>query len=181
MPPEDDFRRDIDPRTRSNAIVVGGRAGRLPGGAPGGRLGGAQPTHLDGARRRPRGARHAPAIRPRRRSPTRLSARRRSRPSRSWAPASAPRTTRSTHQLVAFGGVDSYDTTWLWDGRRWTLARPARQPAGRFNAAAAYDPLTGVVMLYGGRLGPGQLVQDTWAWDGGTWHQLDAGTSSLPS
>ena len=54
-------------------------------------------------------------------------------------------------------------------------------PAPRFHAAAAYDPLTGVVMLFGGRLAPGDLVQDTWAWDGATWHRLDAGVTSLPS
>jgi hypothetical protein len=37
-----------------------------------------------------------------------------------------------------------------------------------------------VVMVYGGRLGPGQLVDDTWAWDGKTWTELDAGTGSPP-
>src|ERR1019366_1954551 len=51
---------------------------------------------------------------------------------------------------------------------------------GRFAAAAAFDPLTGVVMLYGGRLGPGQVVDDTWAWDGRTWRQLDGGTGTPP-
>jgi hypothetical protein len=87
----------------------------------------------------------------------------------------------SARQLVLFGGVDSYSTTWLWDGRRWTLARPPASPPGRFGAAAAYDPLTGIVMLYGGRLGPGQVVNDTWAWDGRTWRQLDNGTGSPPA
>jgi hypothetical protein len=87
----------------------------------------------------------------------------------------------SAHQLVLFGGVDSYDTTWLWDGRRWSLAHPPLSPPGRFGAAAAYDPLTGVVMLYGGRLGPGDVVDDTWAWDGSTWRELDAGTGNPPA
>lgn len=86
----------------------------------------------------------------------------------------------AAHQLVLFGGVDSYATTWLWDGQRWTLAHPATSPPGRFGAAAAYYPLTGMVMLYGGRLGPGQVVDDTWAWDGQTWRQLDNGTGSPP-
>ena len=44
----------------------------------------------------------------------------------------------------------------------------------------AYDPASGVVMLYGGRLGPGQVVDDTWAWDGRTWRQLDGGTGGPP-
>jgi hypothetical protein len=87
---------------------------------------------------------------------------------------------QSMHQLVLFGGVDSYSTTWLWNGRRWTLAHPSASPQGRFGAAAAYDPRTGMVMLYGGRLGPGQVVDDTWGWDGTTWHELDTGTGSPP-
>jgi hypothetical protein len=87
----------------------------------------------------------------------------------------------SAHQLVLFGGVDSYDTTWLWDGHRWALAHPPVNPPGRFGAAAAYDPLTRVVMLYGGRLGPGDVVDDTWAWDGRTWTELDSGKGSPPA
>lgn len=85
-----------------------------------------------------------------------------------------------THQLVLFGGIDSYSTTWLWNGHKWTLARPSTSPPGRFGAAAAYDPRTGMVMLYGGRLSPGQVVDDTWAWGGTTWHELDGGTGSPP-
>jgi hypothetical protein len=87
----------------------------------------------------------------------------------------------SAHQLVLFGGVDSYTTTWLWDGRRWTLAHPFVSPEGRFGAAAAYDPVTRVVMLYGGRLASGNIVDDTWAWDGKAWQQLDVGTGSPPA
>jgi hypothetical protein len=86
----------------------------------------------------------------------------------------------SAHQLVLFGGIDSYATTWLWDGRRWTLAHPFVSPEGRFGAAAAYNPVTRVVMLYGGRLSSGDVVDDTWAWDGKTWQQLDFGTGSPP-
>ncbi len=84
------------------------------------------------------------------------------------------------HRVIVFGGVDSYDTTWLWDGRRWTLARPRSSPPGRFGAAIAYDPATRMVMLFGGRLAPGQVVNDTWAWDGATWHVLDNGVNGPP-
>jgi hypothetical protein len=86
----------------------------------------------------------------------------------------------SSHQLVLFGGVDSYDTTWLWSGDRWSLAHPPASPPGRFGAAAAYDPVTRVVMLFGGRLGPGDVVNDTWAWDGTTWRELDRGAGGPP-
>jgi hypothetical protein len=86
----------------------------------------------------------------------------------------------ATQRVVVFGGVDSYDTTWLWDGRRWALAHPRSSPPGRFGAAIAYDPATHVVMLFGGRLAPGPIVNDTWAWDGTTWRLLDDGVNGLP-
>ena len=86
-----------------------------------------------------------------------------------------------SHQVVVFGGVDSYDTTWLWDGKGWSLAHPTLTPPGRYAAAAAYDPLTGLVMLYGGDLGSGSVVDDTWAWDGTTWAELDSGTGGPPA
>jgi hypothetical protein len=87
----------------------------------------------------------------------------------------------ATHQVVVFGGVDSYDTTWLWDGPRWSLARPLASPPGRFGAAAAYDPVTQVVMLFGGRLAPGQIENDTWAWSGTNWSEINTGTDGPPA
>jgi hypothetical protein len=85
-----------------------------------------------------------------------------------------------TKQVVLFGGVDNYTNTWLWNYHGWTLAHPSASPAGRFDAAVAYNPVMHAVMLYGGRLAPGQLVNDTWAWDGKTWTELDAGTGNPP-
>jgi hypothetical protein len=84
-------------------------------------------------------------------------------------------------ELVTFGGVDSYDATWIWRGDRWLLARPSVSPSGRSGAASAYDPLTGGVMLQGGRLASGELVDDTWLWDGSTWRLLDRDTGSPPA
>ena len=83
-------------------------------------------------------------------------------------------------QVLLFGGIDNYDNTWLWNDNGWTLAHPSASPPGRFDAAAAYNPVTHAVMVYGGRLGPGQVVDDTWAWDGKTWTALDAGTGGPP-
>src|ERR1039458_333315 len=83
-------------------------------------------------------------------------------------------------RVVVYGGVDSYNTTWLWDGRGWTLARPRSIPPGRFGAAMAYDPTSRLLMLFGGRLAPGQVVNDTWGWDGTTWRRLDDGVNGPP-
>lgn len=177
-PPDDDFQRDHDPRTRRNATVVGVvlvacLAALLAGvwvarNQPTSTV----PTTSPAARTTPSaGATPTP---PPHLRPTPVPALPVLGASFSAAYDAA------TQQLVVFGGIDSYDATWIWDGHRWTLARPSAAPQGRFNAASAYDPLTRVVMLYGGRLSPGDLVQDTWAWDGTTWRRLDAGSSALP-
>jgi hypothetical protein len=173
MPPEDDFRREPDPRTRRNAGLVGVIvAVCLVALLAVVWLARNQSTSEQPVV--PSASAPSAVETPQSLSPTPVPA----RPvlgfgfSAVYDPAA--------HQLVTFGGIDSYDATWLWDGKRWSLARPSGGPPGRFNAAAAYDPLTGVVMLYGGRLGPGQVVDDTWAWDGRTWRELDGGTGSPP-
>lgn len=86
----------------------------------------------------------------------------------------------ATHEIVLFGGVGDYASTWLWDGSKWTLADPAMSPAGRFGATEAYDPQTKTVMLFGGRLEPGTPVHDTWAWNGTSWLDLDSGAGGPP-
>ena len=60
----------------------------------------------------------------------------------------------SSGQVVLFGGVGNYANTWIWNGGHWTLAEPATSPPGRIDAAAAYDPLTKQVLLFGGRHAP---------------------------
>jgi hypothetical protein len=89
----------------------------------------------------------------------------------------------STRQVVLFGGFDNYDNTWVWTGSDWALAAPATSPPGRIDAAAAYDPLTKQVLLFGGRHAPfsgGPSLSDTWAWDGFTWRELNAGNGGPP-
>jgi hypothetical protein len=85
----------------------------------------------------------------------------------------------ATHRVVLFGGVDSNNKTWLWDGRHWTSTIPPSSPPNRTGAASAYDPATRTVMLFGGSaptLGQAvQLFNDTWAWTGSTWRRLNSG------
>ena len=86
----------------------------------------------------------------------------------------------ATRQVLLFGSLNE-DSTWLWGGTRWILARPARSPSPRFYPAAAYNPLSRQVMLYGGRLANGDAACDTWAWTGSTWVELNNGNSQLPA
>ncbi len=81
----------------------------------------------------------------------------------------------ASHTLVLFGGVDDFDTTWLWNGAFWVRAHPATSPPGRYGASEAFDPLNGEVLLFGGTLQTGQAANDTWAWDGSTWQERDTG------
>ena len=90
----------------------------------------------------------------------------------------------ATHRVVLFGGVNSTNKTWLWDGRHWTSTTPPSSPPNRAGAAAAYDPATRMVMLFGGS-GPtlgqvAQLFNDTWAWTGSTWRRLNSGGAHGP-
>ncbi len=85
------------------------------------------------------------------------------------------------HRVVFFGGVDSDAQTWLWDGSRWSRVIPTVSPPGRLYAASAYDPETGLVMLFGGRLASGRVVNDTWAWAGVTWRELNNGIGGPPA
>jgi hypothetical protein len=87
----------------------------------------------------------------------------------------------AAHQVVLFGGLGSARITWLWDGRRWTPSSPPVSPPSRSGAAAAYDPTSRMVMLFGGSLGPGRSVNDTWAWDETTWRELNSGLNGPPA
>ncbi len=85
----------------------------------------------------------------------------------------------SSGQIVLFGGVDDYANTWIWAGGRWTLADPSLSPPGRIDAAEAYDPSTQQVLLFGGQHSPfvnGNPLNDTWAWNGASWVEVDPGT-----
>jgi hypothetical protein len=86
----------------------------------------------------------------------------------------------ATRQLVLFD--QSNGQTWTWDGVTWT-PQPARtNPSPRTGAAMDYDAATQQLILYGGQTtAPGSpAVNETWAWDGSTWTQLNPATSPPP-
>lgn len=90
---------------------------------------------------------------------------------------------------VLFGGESLFDAatqqtydsdeTWTWTGSRWIQLFPSNHPIGRSAHGMAYDPNHSRVVLFGGRRaatspeGNISVLNDTWVWDDGVWHQVD--------
>ncbi len=93
--------------------------------------------------------------------------------------------------VVLFGGQDSgvgpdnvLGDTWVWNGSTWTEEFPAVSPPARDGATMTYDAATGNVVLFGGLPGTSYMCEtcmnDTWAWNGSTWTELNL-TNSPPA
>jgi hypothetical protein len=61
-----------------------------------------------------------------------------------------------------------FDDTWVWNGTDWTMQNPADRPSARERSGMAYDPVSRVLVLFGGD-GVGGNLGDTWTWDGANW------------
>lgn len=80
-------------------------------------------------------------------------------------------------QTVLFGGKEcignccqAKNDTWVWSGSSWTQ-RVVSGPAARFGASMAYDTISGIVLLYGGKDENGNTFEDLWQWNGTSWSQ----------
>ena len=71
-------------------------------------------------------------------------------------------------RIVLFGGLQSLDDTWEWDGVDWSLRPTNARPRARSWHALAYDSSRQLVVLHGG-IGAGVRFDDTWVWDGTDW------------
>ena len=66
----------------------------------------------------------------------------------------------------------STNTTWGWNGQRWSLHLPPATPPDREGYQLVSNPLRNTVLLFGGR-----GINDTWEWDGVTWLERQPTTS----
>ena len=90
-------------------------------------------------------------------------------------------------RFVMFGGVSSsivveqlIATTWEWDGVRWLDRSTAQGPSARRGAAMTYDPVRGVVVMFGGATAVKNL-DELWEWDGNSWTlRVPAGAKPAP-
>jgi hypothetical protein len=84
-------------------------------------------------------------------------------------------------------GVDATGATWVSTNPAsgWVTALSGNSPAPRSGFALADDGATGQVVLFGGELlgstsAAGEVVGDTWTWDGTTW-TLQGGSAPTPT
>jgi hypothetical protein len=80
-------------------------------------------------------------------------------------------------RLLLFGG-DTLNSlmqdTWAWDGSQWTQLSPLHSPPARFHAASFHDPASGEPVVFAGFGTSGShYLDDTWAWNGSDWAQVD--------
>ena len=89
--------------------------------------------------------------------------------------------------VMVYGGAGSsslagvFQDTWLFNTSTnvWTLASPATTPYGRYNAEGANLTGGGVVM-FGGEI-VGQILNETWQWNGSTWSQVSVPNGTGPA
>ncbi|HEV2317473.1 MAG TPA: hypothetical protein VGV89_07870 [Thermoplasmata archaeon] len=76
-------------------------------------------------------------------------------------------------EISFLGFTSAYNDTWLFYADRWhnVTATAGHAPSPRFGSAMTWDALDNQVLLFGGALANGNVVGDTWAFDG-TWHNL---------
>jgi hypothetical protein len=66
-------------------------------------------------------------------------------------------------------------TMWEWNGHEWTKGFFEKDcPAYRTRFALAYDPLSKVVVLFGGLSGERKQLGDFWKWDGQKWTSIES-------
>jgi hypothetical protein len=79
--------------------------------------------------------------------------------------------------VIVFGGMSrdgSFADLWSWDGREWKKLADASPsgPDARAMGYLAYDRKRDRVVLFGGRKGWPNDLNDTWEWDGSAWKRV---------
>jgi hypothetical protein len=96
----------------------------------------------------------------------------------------------AANQVVLFGGnavgYHYYQDTWTYNGVDWVQHESPTIPPARSDNALAYDPILKRVVLFGGLAGPcedcgEQRLNDTWAWGGVDWTQVQTPLTPAPS
>ncbi|MDQ6712191.1 MAG: kelch repeat-containing protein [Candidatus Dormibacteraeota bacterium] len=86
-------------------------------------------------------------------------------------------------QVVLFGGLAAngqMNDTWVWNGNAWQLQHPGHSPPAREGSSMAFHQAIHSIVLYGGMnqsTPKPSAINDTWAWNGNDWSQLQPAAS----
>jgi hypothetical protein len=75
--------------------------------------------------------------------------------------------------------IARYDDMWAFNGSRWTQVNPTSKPGPVYGARTAFDPTRDRVVMFGGKNGLEQYINEQWEWDGTNWSRRDA--ANVPS
>lgn len=85
-------------------------------------------------------------------------------------------------KIVYFGGTSTFrspDATWTFHAGTWTKLHPSHEPPPRRLAQMTYFPRSHSILLFGGCFGGiCKAVNETWAFNGTTWHNITTNTSA---
>lgn len=75
--------------------------------------------------------------------------------------------------------------TWLFENGSWAETFPAKSPPPLVDAAMAFDPMIGQLVLFGGWTCPtsscfSRMTNQTWEYDAGAWTQLHSASAPSP-
>ncbi len=88
----------------------------------------------------------------------------------------------ATQSLILFGGSSNVagrsllNDTWSFADNAWTELSASSGPPSRAEAAMAYDPSLGSVVLFGGAISSG-IAKDTWQFADGNWTRTSVPTA----
>lgn len=76
-------------------------------------------------------------------------------------------------KTILYGGESGLKEVphWEFDGKEWHQILLVESPPERLFHTMAYDQARGVVVIFGGMNSDGDLLNDTWEYDGTTWSQ----------
>lgn len=88
----------------------------------------------------------------------------------------------SQQKIVVFGGIGRptandrirrYGDTWSFDGTKWTEIKSlSNPPSPRYGCQARFDPVSGKVILFGGKNDDEEYINEQFEWNGTAWTKV---------
>ena len=74
--------------------------------------------------------------------------------------------------------ITRYADMWSFEGTKWLLLKGiATVPPARYGAMTSVEPVSGKILMFGGKSGTEQYINEQWLWDGTTWTKITPANS----